>query len=345
MSEAPVASVAILTYNGELYLERILERLESQVFRDPYEIIVIDSGSTDGTLDIVARHPRVRLVTIPNEEFGHGRTRNLAVREARGKYIAFLTHDAIPKSVHWLTEITDPMDRFPDVVAVLGKQIARPRAFPLQRYEIHGMFRNLGPDFGTTLYYDLFFDHEPIVRDSMSYYSDVNSAARRDFLLDVIPYRDVRYAEDQMFGRDIIDGGYTKAYAPRAAVEHSNDLTLTEYGHRIFDETVGLRQIGHDIPTISRLDVLRYAIRGSLGDSLRIVTDRAYSPQRKVFWLVVNPVYHLRKWSSYRKSTRVELDDHAAISAGSLEHKRKPRRHDQHAAVASSLDRESRLEP
>jgi rhamnosyltransferase len=141
--------------------------------------------------------------------------------------------------------------------------------------------------------------------------------------LDVIPYRDVRYAEDQIFGRDVILGGYVKAYAGRASVEHSNDLTLEEYGHRIFDETVGLRQIGNEIPPISRLDVLRYSARGILGDSLRISRDRAYSWKRKLYWLAVNPAFHLRKWSSYRASTLVDLDDHGAISAGSLEHKRK----------------------
>jgi rhamnosyltransferase len=327
MAESPLVTVVILTYNGETYLEEILQALEGQDFDAPFEILVIDSGSTDSTLDIVARHPGVRLIQIPNEEFGHGRTRNLAAREAAGEFVVFLTHDAVPRSEFFIREMIGPFRRFPDVVAVLGKQIARPTAFPLQKYEIDGMFRRLGPDFGTTLIYDLPFAVDPAVRDSMAYYSDVNSAARRSFLVDVIPYRDVRYAEDQLFGRDIVDGGYTKAYAPRAAVTHSNDLTLSEYGHRIFDETVGLRQIGHHLPPISRWQVFRFALRGALGDSLRIARDVAYSPQRKLYWLGVNPLYHLRKWSAYRKSTLVDLADLAAISSGSLEHKRK-RHHD-----------------
>lgn len=326
LPETPVVTVAILTYNGEKYLERILRRLERQDFAEPFEVLVIDSGSTDATLEIIARHPEVRLHQIPNAEFGHGRTRNLAAQLANGEFVAFLTHDAVPSNKVWLREIIDPFRRFPDVVAVLGKQVARARAFPLQKYEIHGMFRNLGPDFGTTLFYgtpDLL--KEAAVVDAMAYYSDVNSAVRRDFLLNVIPYRDVRYAEDQMFGRDVVLGGYLKAYAPRASVNHSNDLTLDEYGHRIFDETVGLRQIGADIPPISRLAVLRHGLRGTLGDSLRISRDRAYSVKRKVYWLAINPAYHLRKWSSYRASTLVDLDDHGAIKAGSLEHKRKVR--------------------
>jgi rhamnosyltransferase len=336
--ETPVVTVAILTYNGEKYLERILKKLSKQDFGEPFEVLVIDSGSTDRTLDIVAAHPEVRLHQIPNSEFGHGKTRNLAAQLANGEFVAYLTHDAVPSTKHWLKELIDPFRRFPEVVAVLGKQVARPKAFPLQRYEIHGMFRHLGPDFGTTLFYapeDL--KMKPAEIDVMSYYSDVNSAVRKRFLLDVIPYRDVRYAEDQMFGRDVILGGYMKAYAPRAAVEHSNDLTFKEYGHRIFDETVGLRQIGHDIPTIGRLAVLRHAAHGSIGDALQISRDRSYSWKRKAYWLVVNPMYHVRKWSSYRASTMVDLDDHGAIKAGSLEHKRKLR-HDSALSATDKLD-------
>lgn len=337
MIAAPVVTVAVLTYNGEKYLERILTKLAKQDFPEPFEVLVIDSGSTDRTLEIVKRHPEVRLHQIPNEEFGHGRTRNLAAQLAAGEFVAFLTHDAVPSTKHWLSEMIDPFRRFPQVVAVLGKQVARPRAFPLQRYEIHGMFRHLGPDFGTTLFYATpELTKKPAVIDVMSYYSDVNSAVRRNFLLDVIPYRDVRYAEDQIFGRDVILGGYVKAYAPRASVEHSNDLTFHEYGQRIFDETVGLRQIGHAIPTISHLAVLKYALHGAIGDSVRIARDRAYSPQRKLFWLVVNPLYHLRKWSSYRASTLIDLEDHGAIKNGSLEHKRKLR-HEAQAAKSENV--------
>lgn len=332
MTETPVVTVAILTYNGEKYIERILKKLRKQDFAEPFEVLVIDSGSRDRTLEIVRSFPEVRLHEIPNSEFGHGKTRNLAAELANGEFIAYLTHDAVPSDTHWLTEIIDPFRRFPDVMAVLGKQVARPRAFPLQKYEIGGMFRHLGPDFGTTLFYatpELLKDEASL--SVMSYYSDVNSAVRRRFLLDVIPYRDVRYAEDQMFGRDLIMAGYVKAYASRAMVEHSNDLTLTEYRHRIFDETVGLRQIGNDIPAISRAAVVKHGIKGSIGDSLRIARDRAFSWKRKAYWLAINPVYHFSKWNSYRRSALVDLEDNSAISAGSLEHKRKLKHEQQQA--------------
>jgi glycosyltransferase involved in cell wall biosynthesis len=323
MTDRPIATVAILTYNGEDYLERILSQLRLQEVDGEFEVLVIDSGSTDSTLEIVRRFPEVRLHEIPNEEFGHGRTRNLAARLARGRFVAYLTHDAVPTTSRWLAELIAPFAIDQRIVAVMGKQVPRPGCFPLLKYEIQGMFAGFGPDFGTSVFYKDPSMTDEGVLSAIGFYSDVNSAARREFLTDVIPYRDVRYAEDQLFGRDLVEAGYRKAYAPRAAVEHSNDLTLDEYGRRIFDETVGLRQIGFPIPRMSRGAQVRLTVRGILGDTLRILRDRDYSWKRRLYWLAVNPAFQVRKWASYRPSTLVDLDDASAIAAGSLEHSRK----------------------
>jgi rhamnosyltransferase len=316
-------TVAILTYNGEIYLRRILDAVSSQQLKGEVEILVIDSGSTDSTLTIVADFPEVVLHQIPNAEFGHGRTRNLAARLAKGRFIAFLTHDAIPLSPSWLAELIAPFALDEKVVGVMGKQVPRANCFPLMKYDIQAAFAQFGPDFGTTLFYRGTFSQDEGTLGALSFYSDVNSAARRLFLVDTIPYRDVRYAEDQLFGRDVIDAGMHKAYAPRATVEHSNDLDYSEFGARIFDETVGLRQIGTVIPPMRHRAVLRRVVRGSLGDSARIVRDPAYRLRRRLYWLVVNPFFHVRKWTSYRRATLIDIDDPEAVAAGSLEAQRK----------------------
>ena len=318
-----LATVAVLTYNGETYLEQILSAVEGQAIDGEVDILVIDSGSTDGTLGIVARHPAVRLHQIPNSEFGHGKTRNLAARLARGEFIAYLTHDAIPATDGWLRELLAPLrDTAADIKAVMGKQIPRPGCFPLLKYEIEGVFAGFGPDFGTTVFSDDGTAKEQGLIDALSFYSDVNSATRTAFLRNEIPYRDVRYSEDMMFGQDIIEAGYKKAYAPRGAVIHSNDLTLDEYGKRMFDETVALRQIGKPIPPMRRRAQLRMTVRGILADSIRIVRDD-YSRVGTLRWLLVNPRFHRAKWRAYRAATLVDLSDDAAIRAGSLEHSRK----------------------
>ena len=323
MSDTPRASVAILTYNGEDYLERILQQVTTQELDGGVEVLVIDSGSTDGTLAIVARFPAVRLHQIANDDFGHGKTRNLAAQLARGEFIAFLTHDAIPVSNRWLYELVKPFELDDRIVAVMGKQVPRSRCFPLLKYEIQGVFAGFGPDFGTSIFYKDEFVQSEGVLNAISFYSDVNSAARRDFLVKTIPYRDVRYAEDQLFGKDLIEAGYHKAYAARAAVEHSNDLTLSQYRRRIFDETIGLRQIGFPVPILSRGGQLRLTLRGIAGDTMRILRDGDFSRKRKFYWLLVNPLYQVTKWRSYRASTLVDITDEDALRADSLEHSRK----------------------
>jgi rhamnosyltransferase len=315
-------TVAILTFNGERYLDRILTGIADQDFAGTVEVLVVDSGSTDDTLAIVRRHPSVRLHQIPNSEFGHGRTRNLAAELANGNIVAFLTHDAVPADPHWLRELVAPFDRFAGVEGVVGRQIARPDCAPLLKYEIKRVFSTQGPEFGTTVSYRTdAFDRLPHYWLPAAFYSDVNSAVRREFLLKTIPYRDVDYAEDQLFGRDLLDAGYLKAYAARGAVEHSNDLTYREYKKRIFDEIVGLRASGATVPPLP--SAIRRFVRAVLLDPADILQDRDFSAARKLYWLLVNPFYHLAKSSAARRARRVKLTDSAAIAKASLERERR----------------------
>lgn len=317
-------TVAVLTFNGDKYLHALLDSVETQDFEGGLEILVIDSGSTDRTLEIIRAHPRARLHEIPQADFGHGRTRNLAAGLALGEFIVYLTQDAIPASNHWLQEILAPLRwSGKSIKAVMGKQIPRPGCFPLLKYEIQMVFSGFGPDFGTTVFYDYGCEQNQGLLDSLSFYSDVNSATRTAFLVGEIPYRDVRYSEDMLFGQDIIRAGYCKAYAPRAAVIHSNDLTLAEYGRRIFDETVALRQIGKPIPPMRRRAQMRMTCRGVVADSVRIIRDPEYGLIRTLYWFVLNPVFHVQKWRAYRRATLIDLSDDRAIQAGSLEYRRR----------------------
>lgn len=318
------ATIIIPVLNGELYLERLLDMLERQDFVGSVEILVIDSGSTDRSLDIVRAHPSVRVHEIPNSEFGHGKTRNLAARLSRGRLLAYLTQDAIPLDTGWLTAITAPLDSVGrDAVAAFGRQDPRPGCFPLQKYEIQAVFARFGD--GVTVYER--GDREPTSAemDLLAFYSDVNSATRRDFLLDEIPYRDLSYSEDLAFARDLIEAGYRKAYVARAAVEHSNDLTLREYGKRIFDETLAMRRVD-DTARVHGLggQILRAGC-GILTDSGRILRDPDFGVSETVRWLVVNPWYHVTKWHNYGRARRVRLDDWKTIGARSLETERASR--------------------
>lgn len=320
------ATVFIPTYNGERYLKDILNALSVQDTSFAFETLIIDSGSTDKTLDIIsefdAKKINLRLHKIANSEYGHGKTRNLAAQLAMGDIVVYLSHDAVPAHDRWLYEMVRPFELNEKIVGVMGKQIARPYCIPMLKYEIASVFSGFGPDFGTTLFYKDTFMKDRGTYDAISFYSDVNSAARRDYLRGKFPYKDVSYAEDQLFGRDVIDAGYYKAYAPRGSVVHSNDLTLGEYKHRMFDETLGLRKVGIAVEVPSKRLIAKMVVRGILRDSYHITNDSDYSFKRKVYWLIVNPLFLLRKWQGVRGGALVELDDEQKQKAQSLEARR-----------------------
>lgn len=301
------ATVVILTYNGEQHLEEILNAVHAQRYGGTFETLVIDSGSTDSTLDIIAKNPWVRLHQIPNSEFGHGKTRNLGAHLAKGRYVVYLTHDATPASDRWLHEITAPFDISERIVAVMGSQVPRADAFPLLRYDVKNTFASFGPMHGTTLFYDDDFIQDEGVRNAVTFYSDVNSAARRSVLTGEVPYRDVSYAEDQLLGRDVIDAGYIKAYAPRAVVWHSNEMTILEYDDRMFEETQGLREVGIDVALPSIPTVAKLVVGGVLRDAVRLVRDREVTTKRKLHGLLVNPAYHVQRWRGVRRGVRSAL--------------------------------------
>lgn len=304
MSVLPSVTVSILTYNGETYLDRILTAVEEQDYAGQVDLLIVDSGSTDGTLSIAAAHPGARLVQIPNSEFGHGRTRNLVASLADGEIVVYLTHDAVPIGSGWLGALVEPFRDDDRTAAVMGKQVPRAGCLPIIKYDIKRTFRWMGPDTGITVFYDHGQLGTPQSLEAAGFYSDVNSAARRSVVTGSVPYRDVSYAEDHLFGRDLLSNGLRKTYAPLAAVEHSNDLTVRSLGTRIREEINGLREIGTTIPEVSVGWAIAQTIRGSIIDSVEIVVDRELSGLARVGWLFANPVAHWVKWNNYRKAAR-----------------------------------------
>lgn len=310
---SPSATVAILTYNGEEFIGDILDALEEQQYDGEFDVLVIDSGSTDLTLRTVAAHPSVRLHQIPNVEFGHGRTRNLAAQLATGDIVIYLTHDAVPQGTGWVAAMVAPFDD-DRVAAVLGRQVARASAPPLLKYDIDRVFQRQGPAGKVTVHERKGTDTDSLARSVATFYSDSASAARRSILLGPIPYRDVEYAEDQVFGRAVIDAGLAKAYAGNAVVEHSNDGTRREFGQRIAADLVGLRMIGTKVAEVSHFVAFRQWVKWSLLDSGRILADRDYGIGRTLYWLVMNPVYHATKWSSYRRASAQPVESQVTTS-------------------------------
>lgn len=91
-------SVLIPTYNASKDIRSLLTKLyEQKIGSNEIEIIIIDSSSTDGTVEIIKQEfPQVKLEIIPNSSFDHGGTRNKMATMATGEFLLFMTQDAIP---------------------------------------------------------------------------------------------------------------------------------------------------------------------------------------------------------------------------------------------------------
>ncbi|MFW5703422.1 MAG: glycosyltransferase family 2 protein [Patescibacteria group bacterium] len=254
------ASVCILTFNGEKYLEEILTSVFQQQTSFEFEVIIIDSGSSDRTLEIAKRFP-VRIKRIANHAFQHGRTRNLGIQLAKGEYVVFLVQDATPATDSWLEEMIRPFEQDQNVVGVLGNQIPRPDAPPFIKRDIEGVFQSFTK--GTDIVYQNVQNMERANTSwgLMIFFSDVNAAVRKAYAIRN-PYEEVPYAEDQIMGKTIIENGFTKAYNPNAAVLHSHTYPINQYFFRLFDESSGLKDVLKYTDPISFFGIIPESIKG-----------------------------------------------------------------------------------
>lgn len=238
------ASIIIPTKNPGLQFRNVLTSVRSQLTSFEYEILIIDSGSTDGTCEYVENcsDQRVRLHCIEASSFGHGRTRNLGVSMTSGQYAVLITHDATPINEYWLANLVAIADSDQQIAGVFGRHIAYPNADPFTARELEMHFA--GFDAWALVSLD---DPERYVRDQgyrqvLHFFSDNNALIRRD-VWEIQPYPDVDFAEDQIWAQKIIEAGYKKAYARDGVVMHSHDYGLFERLQRSFDEAYAFRRL------------------------------------------------------------------------------------------------------
>ena len=224
----PLVTVVIPIYNGGTMLKAVVESCLTQDLDHEFEVLLIDSESTDGCIEALPQDRRLRLHRIRKEDFGHGRTRNLGVELSRGEYVAFITQDAIPANRMWLMNLIAPLQNDPRVAGVFGCHIA---------HTDHGQLTAIDLDqhFNRWIYKS---HRQPIELDAgrqtangavsshERFYSDNNSCLRK-CIWKTLPLPDVVYGEDQLWAQEILRKGYRKAYASTAVVRHSH-----EYGFR-----------------------------------------------------------------------------------------------------------------
>jgi len=223
----PLISVVIPVKNGEATMRACLDGIFSQTLHDRLEVILIDSGSTDKTLEIANEYP-VRVHRIPSREFSHGGTRNLGVQMARGELVALTVMDAVPVDDRWLERMASHF-KDPEVAGVCGLQRtpSEKDKNPLQ------WFRPVDKVEARSVRFDgaeAFDRLAPKEQAGHCHWDDVNALYRRSALLET-PFQPVSFAEDAIWARDALRKGYRLVYDPTAQVYHYHQNTFS-FGFR-----------------------------------------------------------------------------------------------------------------
>jgi glycosyltransferase involved in cell wall biosynthesis len=316
-----VVTVAIPVLNGARYLDEVLTAVRNQKVDREVEILIVDSGSTDGSLDIARRHGAV-VHEIPAGEFSHGGTRNRMMEMARGEHVAFLTQDATPAHDGWLAALLEGFDQAEDVGAVFGPHEARPDASHMIKSEMERHFASWGNG-GTEIDVQR-LDTSPEGIEAyrefpgqLTFLSDVNCAVARS-AWEKVPYREVPYAEDQLLGRELIESGFAKVFHPEARVLHSHDYPPLAFFRRYFDEFRSLREVlGFRQPWGPRQTTRD--VRGLVGADRRWLREQGLSGRALVAPLVVSGRHHAGRMAGSIIGTRANRLPPALRRALSLE--------------------------
>jgi hypothetical protein len=122
------ASVFIPTYNGGEVFKTVIDMVRHQRSPWRFEIIVVDSSSSDGTGDFCRSATDIVFEQIAQSEFSHGKTRNRGVELAQGEFVAFLTQDALPTDEFWLYNLVSLLEACPNAAGAFGRHLAWPNA-------------------------------------------------------------------------------------------------------------------------------------------------------------------------------------------------------------------------
>lgn len=246
MNAMPKAiSVVMRSFNEAWAVGETIRQLFSQDFDGEIELIVIDSGSSDGSIGIIRKANPAKLIQIPLGTYVPGVVLNQGAREASHDWIVFLNADATPVGKDWLVNLLKPCLDSPKFGAGFSRQIPRPDC---KAVFAHDYDRCFGPE-----------------RDSKNwdhFFSMVSSVTHRS-VLDQHPIReDLQYAEDDEWTRRLAAAGFTIPYAIDSVVMHSHNYTVKQSYKRLFGDAKAMAAAGTAPPE-------KNLVLGWLADSLR----------------------------------------------------------------------------
>jgi glycosyltransferase involved in cell wall biosynthesis len=274
LSTSPRCSIIIRAYNEEKHIRRLLEGVMQQTITD-WEIILVDSGSTDATKAIAARYP-VTILNIQPEEFTFGRSLNQGISRAKGEFIVIASAHVYPLYPDWLEKLLEAFQN-PEVALAYGKQRGDERT----KFSEQQVFAHWFPD-----------KSEPI--QPHPFCNNANAAIRRS-IWQQHPYDEsLTGLEDLEWARWAMDQGYTIAYIAEAEVVHVHDEPPTGIYNRYRREAMAFKRIFPQ-ERFGLVDFIHLATTNIANDLIQAGRQRVlWSNLMSIFWFRL-----MQFWGTY----------------------------------------------
>jgi rhamnosyltransferase len=279
------SAVIVPTWQAVRYLPKLVDQLRKQTM--PAErVVIIDSSSTDGTID-TARSLGCEVEVIPKGEFNHGSTRNRGAAAVDAELLVFMTQDALPVDEHFLEHLTAPL-RDGRASASYARQVSYDHANPAERlarawnYPPQGRIRSAAD--------------VPVLGVKAYFFSNVASAVRRDRFDAVGGFPDdVIMNEDMVLCAKLLAAGDSIAYCADSIVRHSHNYTLKQQFRRYFDIGAFFSSHGHLLPGCSLG-----------GEGARFALAQVWSLVRHghPFWAMRSPFDNFAKFTAFHLGKR-----------------------------------------
>ena len=200
----PEISIIVRTKNEERWIAHCLGMIYKQDYQD-FEVILVDSGSVDHTVQVAQRFPLAAMINI--EIYLPGRSLNEGIRASSGRFIVCLSAHCIPKNKNWLSCLRRNFNDDEKLAGVYGRQLPTSFTNPLDKRDLLTVFGQ---------------DRRLQVKDY--FFHNANSMLRRD-VWDQYPFDDVvTNVEDRVWGKAVTEAGFHIVYDPDAAVYHHHGL-------------------------------------------------------------------------------------------------------------------------
>jgi glycosyltransferase involved in cell wall biosynthesis len=255
----PTVSIVIRALNEAKWIGQALEACRNQDLPDDLEVelVLVDSGSTDETVEIARRH-NCKVLQISKTHFTFGRSLNIGCDGADGEILVFISAHCIPEGCKWLSRLIAPLTEG-KCDYVYGRQIGKAG---VTKFSEHQVFAHYFPAKG------------PLAQDGI-FCSNANGAIKREVWTRLRFDEEVTGLEDMVLAKAIVSSGGRIGYVADASVTHVHEETYRQTKRRYFREALTMRDIMPEVQ-FNLFDLARCLTAGVTHDLVEAIREGVF---------------------------------------------------------------------